>query len=123
MGGKQEGRGLVWVEQDNPIRLLDKDSFEPKNAWGELRFGVACVNGMYGPMIIDPPQQGDYRRLEQYISSDVIDHWVLYDVIEPNEDKVTVVYEKKGDCVLVDRMDEVYAQRKKNREERKRRET
>jgi hypothetical protein len=37
--------------------------------------------------------------------------------------KVTVVYEKKGDCVLVDRMDEVYAQRKKNREERKRRET
>lgn len=63
------------------------------------------------------------EEVEQYILSDVIDHWVLYDVIEPNEDKVTVVYEKKGDCVLVDRMDEVYAQRKKNREERKRRET
>jgi hypothetical protein len=51
-------------EHQVPARLLDKDSFEPKNAWGELRLGVACVNGMYGPMIIDPPQQGDYRRFD-----------------------------------------------------------
>jgi hypothetical protein len=52
------------------------------------------------------------EEVEQRISSNIIDHWVLYDVIG-NYEEMSVVYEKKFGCVLVDKMEEVYALRNK----------
>jgi hypothetical protein len=57
----------------------------------------------------------DFNRpeeVEKHILKNVIDHWILYDVFGSDKE-ISVVYEKKGDCVLVDRMEEVYAQRNK----------
>jgi hypothetical protein len=57
--GKMEGRGLVRVEQDNPIRSLHPDAFAVQITWGEVRLALAWVNGIYGPLIIERPQPGE----------------------------------------------------------------
>jgi len=62
--GQKEGRGLVWVEKDNPITVLYTNEGEPGPMWGELRLGIVRIPGeieRYGPMIIEPPQEGDVR--------------------------------------------------------------
>ena len=65
--GKKEGRGFVWIEETNPITVLDPDTFEPIQIWGERRLGIVAIgDGRYGPMVIDPPQEGDRRWERRY---------------------------------------------------------
>lgn len=59
---KTEGRGLVWVEESNPLKCLDPDAFAVAHMWGEVRVAVACVDSKLGPMMIEPPRPGDRRR-------------------------------------------------------------
>lgn len=57
---KKDGRGFVWVDSKNPVCVL-KDQ-EPCHLFGELRLAIACVDGRYGPVIIEAPEEGDVRR-------------------------------------------------------------
>ena len=62
--GKREGKGFVWVEQDNPLVTLDSETFVPTKYWGELRLAQAFNKGRYGPVSVEPPQEGDLRGKE-----------------------------------------------------------
>lgn len=63
--GKREGRGLTWVEQSDPLVSLDSETFVPTKYYGELRLAQACNKGRYGPVMVQPSQEGDFYAKEE----------------------------------------------------------
>lgn len=63
--GKREGRGLVWVEQDNPLVAIDPETLVPTKHYGELRLAQAFNKGRYGPVSLEAAQAGDFRGKEE----------------------------------------------------------
>jgi hypothetical protein len=52
--GRQEGRGLVWVDPNMPINVLEQNIL--KTNCGELKFSQAKVGDVYGPLMIEPKE-------------------------------------------------------------------
>lgn len=58
--GKREGKGVVWIEQAEPLIALDPDTFIPTKYYGEIRLVQAFNKGRYGPVSVELAQESDF---------------------------------------------------------------
>ncbi len=62
--GVFEGRGLKKIPKDAALLVLSEDMTTLNRLYGDLRFEQTCNQGVYMPLSISPPEEGDVVVLE-----------------------------------------------------------
>lgn len=63
--GTKEGSGLVWIDPNEPLVVIDQQTFASMKYFGEIRLTQKYVKGRYGPLAVAEAQNGDLYNKEQ----------------------------------------------------------